>query len=263
MDKDRRQFLKIAGACAVGLSALPLVRAVASERGPAYINIPEALQGKRWAMVVDVKKCQEYQKKNGECSKCIEACHYIHNVPTKIKNEEEIKWIWKDSFEHAFPGTAHEFVPEELKEGPFILLCNHCSNPPCVQVCPTQATFQRADGIVMMDHHRCIGCRYCMAGCPFGARSFNWRDPRPYIEKLNYDYPTRRRGVVEKCTFCAERLGEGLEPACVEACPAKALIFGDLEDPVSEVRRILKEKFTLRRKYELGTYPNVYYIIEA
>ncbi|SFM74520.1 sulfate reduction electron transfer complex DsrMKJOP subunit DsrO [Thermodesulforhabdus norvegica] len=261
MNKDRRTFLKISGACAVGLSALPFVKAVAQEKkGPAYVNLPEAITGKRWAMVVDVPKCQEYQRRHGECTRCSEACHTVHNVPT-IEGEEEIKWIWQDTFEHAFPGTAHEYVPEELREGPFILLCNHCANPPCVQVCPTKATFQREDGIVMMDHHRCIGCRYCMAGCPFGARSFNWRDPRPYIKQLNYDFPTRRRGVVEKCTFCPERLAVGLQPACVEACPAKALIFGDLEDPVSEVRRILKEKFTLRRKFELGTYPNVYYIV--
>lgn len=261
MDKERRTFLKIAGSCTLGFSALPIVKVVAQERkGPAYINLPEALSGKRWAMVVDVPKCQEYQRRNGECTRCTEACHSIHNVPN-IEGEEEIKWIWQDSFEHAFPGTAHEYVPKELREGPFILMCNHCTNPPCVRVCPTKATFQRADGVVMMDHHRCIGCRYCMAGCPFGARSFNWKDPRSYIAKLNYDFPTRRRGVVEKCTFCTERLATGLKPACVEVCPAKALIFDDLENPVSEVRRILKEKFTLRRKFELGTGPNVYYIV--
>jgi molybdopterin-containing oxidoreductase family iron-sulfur binding subunit len=266
MDEKRRNFLKITGACVLGVSLLPALKASAAkqvaetvEKGPAYKTNPKALHGKRWAMVVDVKRCQE-QNKKGECRKCIEACHSLHNVPT-IPNEKEVKWIWKDNFEHAFPGTAHEYVPEEFKEGPFILLCNHCSNPACVRVCPTKATFQRPDGIVMMDHHRCIGCRYCMAGCPFGARSFNWRDPKLYLTQLNYDYPIRRRGVVEKCTFCDERLAEGLLPACVEACPAKALIFGDLDDPSSEVRRILSKRLSLRRKLEVGTQPNVYYLV--
>ena len=149
-----------------------------------------------------------------------------------------------------------------MKENPFILLCNHCSNPPCVQVCPTKATFKRKeDGVVMMDFHRCIGCRYCMAGCPFGARSFNWGDPRPYIKDANMQFPTRRKGVVEKCNFCAERLAVGQIPLCVEACKAKALVFGDVMDPESEVRKLLAENYTLRRKVELGTRPNIYYII--
>jgi molybdopterin-containing oxidoreductase family iron-sulfur binding subunit len=114
----------------------------------------------------------------------------------------------------------------------------------------------------MMDFHRCIGCRYCMAGCPFGARSFNFRDPRPYIKtELNPTFPTRDRGVVEKCNFCEERLGAGKMPACVEACKCKALSFGDLEDPGSEVRKALGSQYSIRRKPELGTEPGVYYII--
>ena len=100
-----------------------------------------------------------------------------------------------------------------------------------MRVCPTQATWKREDGIVMMDWHRCIGCRYCMAACPYGSRSFNWLDPRPYIHNPNPEFPTRTKGVVEKCNFCAERLGTGRPPACVEACPEKALVFGDLADP--------------------------------
>ena len=113
----------------------------------------------------------------------------------------------------------------------------------------------------MMDWHRCIGCRYCMAACPYGSRSFNWFDPRPYISELNPDYPTRTKGVVEKCTFCEERLAKGQAPLCVEACPEKALVFGNLADPKSEVRRLLDARFSIRRKPELGTHPEVFYLV--
>ena len=127
-----------------------------------------------------------------------------------------------------------------MAERPFPLLCNHCQNPPCVRVCPTKATFQRPDGIVAMDYHRCIGCRYCMAGCPYGSRSFNFRDPKPFIDKetRNPEFPARMRGVVEKCNFCVDRLAQGLMPACVEASKG-AIAFGDLDDPESEVRKLL------------------------
>jgi molybdopterin-containing oxidoreductase family iron-sulfur binding subunit len=100
-----------------------------------------------------------------------------------------------------------------------------------------------------------------MAGCPYGSRSFNWRDPRPFIKNQQKDFPTRTRGVVEKCTFCDERIARGLLPACVEACDSKALVFGDLEDPESGVRKILSDNFSIRRKPGLGTQPEVYYII--
>ena len=113
----------------------------------------------------------------------------------------------------------------------------------------------------MMDWHRCIGCRYCMAACPYGARSFNWVNPRPHIKTLNPDFPTRTKGVVEKCTFCSERLVKGQMPACVEACPEKALVFGDVNDPKSEIRQLLAGNYTLRRRPELGTGPNIYYLV--
>jgi Fe-S-cluster-containing dehydrogenase component len=113
----------------------------------------------------------------------------------------------------------------------------------------------------MMDYHRCIGCRFCIAACPYGARSFNFRDPRPFIRKLNPDFPTRSKGVVEKCSFCQERLEVGLLPACVEACKARVLIFGDLDDPDSEVYKVLMERNHIRRKPALGTYPSVFYLV--
>jgi molybdopterin-containing oxidoreductase family iron-sulfur binding subunit len=113
----------------------------------------------------------------------------------------------------------------------------------------------------MMDWHRCIGCRYCIAACPYGSRSFNWIDPRPYVKHLTSEFPTRSKGVVEKCTFCAERLAQGKPPACVAACEANALLFGDLEDPSSPAREALRSGYTIRRKAELGTMPEVYYIV--
>jgi Fe-S-cluster-containing dehydrogenase component len=106
--------------------------------------------------------------------------------------------------------TMPTHTSEEMDHRPFLVLCNHCENPPCVRACPTQATFKReSDGIVLMDFHRCIGCRFCMAACPYGSRSFNFRDPRPFIEEHQQSIPTRMKGVVEKCNFCAERLAVG------------------------------------------------------
>jgi Fe-S-cluster-containing dehydrogenase component len=113
----------------------------------------------------------------------------------------------------------------------------------------------------MMDWHRCIGCRYCMAACPYGSRSFNWVDPRPYLPAQNPDFPTRTTGVVEKCTFCEDRIGKGEMPACVEACPPGAMVFGNLHDANSQIRELLRTRYTIRRKPELGTNPQIYYIV--
>jgi molybdopterin-containing oxidoreductase family iron-sulfur binding subunit len=217
-------------------------------------------------MVVDMTKMDKMIM-----AKAIEACHRIHNVPNMGDPKREIKWIWAETYEHTFPGQNHEYMAERYEGHNFLLLCNHCTNPPCCRVCPTQATWKREeDGIVMMDFHRCIGCRFCMAACPYGVRSFNWGDPRKAPEELNPGfptnpvYPTRTKGVVEKCNFCEERIAIGKYPACVEAArelKAGVLTFGDLEDPESEARRLLREHYTIRRKPELGTGPNVYYII--
>jgi molybdopterin-containing oxidoreductase family iron-sulfur binding subunit len=182
-------------------------------------------------------------------------------VPAIADKLHEVKWIWKEPFKNAFAVGEGEIANARIQEGPYPVFCNHCDSPPCVRVCPTRATWQRDDGIVMMDSHRCIGCRYCMAACPYGSRSFNWVDPRPHIARLNPGFPTRTKGVVEKCTFCPERIAEGKRPACVEACPAGAMVFGDLEDPASAVRTALNSHFAIRRKPELGTRPEVYYIV--
>jgi molybdopterin-containing oxidoreductase family iron-sulfur binding subunit len=189
----------------------------------------------------------------------VEACHKAHNVPT-IPGPKEVKWIWDDTFEHAFANDPSPMLPHDVEKRHFFLLCNHCTNPSCVRVCPAGATYKTPGGLVAIDYHRCVGCRFCMAACPYGSRSFNFQDPRPFITDLNPAFPTRMRGVVEKCTFCAERLEKGLLPACVEASNG-AIVFGDLNDPDSIVRRVLAKNFSLRRKPDLGTDPGVYYII--
>jgi len=263
MRADRRTFMKIAGLTVVGLSLRPTVDALAGGEQVESANQTAptgALTAKRWAMVVDETKCW----KDSGCTDCIEACRKAHNIPTFDDPKSEIKWIWTEQFEEVFPEQAQRLVATASLAGkPVTLLCNHCQNPPCVKVCPTQATFQRADGIVMMDEHRCIGCRYCMVACPFGARSFNFRDPRTGLDlsKANPDFPTRTRGVVEKCNFCVERLAKGQMPACVDACEEKALVFGDVEDRNSEVRKLLEARLSLVRRPELGTEPQVYYIV--
>lgn len=258
MEVTRRTFLKLGGLSLLGLLAAPALDILARADLTRVLGNPEAVAAKRWALAVDMRKCWENGK--GTCQDCLLACRQAHNVPDIPDPQEEIKWIWTEPYENAFPGQEHPFA-RDLAGRPFLVLCNHCADPPCVRVCPTRATFKREDGIIMMDYHRCLGCRYCLAACPYGARSFNFRDPRPFIRNLNPAYPTRERGVVEKCNFCEERLAAGLAPACVAACRYGALVCGDLEDPRSPVREILRTRYTIRRKPELGTRPNVYYVV--
>jgi Fe-S-cluster-containing dehydrogenase component len=266
MERTRRSFLKVAGISALGAGAVgtgPVLDALASGGGHGgethtirMMPGADALRAKRWGMVIDTRKLA----RSSDVEPLVEACHKAHNVPHLPDKNHEIKWIWETEFKHAFPGNESEYLNEAAEHSPFPVLCNHCDNPPCVRACPTEATFKAKNGIVMMDFHRCIGCRFCMAACPFGARSFNFRDPEPFIPEVNKKFPRRTKGVVEKCNFCAERLAVGKMPACVEASGG-ALAFGDLDDPHSEVREILRENFTIRRKQELGTEPSVYYIV--
>ncbi len=261
MNANRRKFLKIAGlsafALGTGLSGLLGAEAQAAVAPGRYEHGPKTLRAGRWAMVIDTRKF----KNVNDYAPLIKACHEAHNVPAN-KGPHEIKWLWTDSYAAGFPDDANQFTPEKFKSGQFPLLCNHCENPPCVRVCPTQATYRMEDGIVAMDYHRCIGCRFCMAGCPYGARSFNYVDPRLSLSDPapNPEFPTRMPGVVEKCTFCAERLAVGKLPACVEASNG-ALLFGDLNNPKSNVRKALAENFSIRRKPTLGTQPGVYYLV--
>ena len=260
MPLDRRKFIKLSGLTVLGLAGGSPARIFAQETPAETESEPgiHPLTAKRWAMVINLRECMAHP----DCSDCVSACNHVHNVPQFDNKKDEIKWIWKDTFPHIFEDAEHEYLKEDIKHAPVLALCNHCDNPPCVRVCPTQATWKREkDGIVMMDWHRCIGCRYCVVACPYGARSFNWRDPRPFIKDIQTDFPTRMRGVVEKCIFCEDRLSKGQIPACVEACKYGAMAFGDLEDPDSNVRQLLSNNFTIRRKPGLGTQPEVYYIV--
>jgi Fe-S-cluster-containing dehydrogenase component len=271
MGVDRREFLKIAGyATLFGLGGKAAIDILAPGELEAATEGVPLTEGKRWSMVIDMRKCLAKQDKGG-CKDCILACNRQHNVPDWGDPRIAIKWIWQDEYEHVFPDQPNEFIDEGVEGKKFLLLCNHCYNPPCVRVCPTQATFKREwDGIVEMDMHRCIGCRFCMAACPYGSRSFNFGIPRQAPKKLNPGFPTnkafpeRSKGVVEKCNFCTELIEKGELPACVQACDkikVNALHFGDLANPDSNVRELLREHYSIRRKPALGTGPNVFYII--
>lgn len=159
--------------------------------------------------------------------------------------------------------------------------CQMCENPPCQKVCPVKATYTDDRGVVLVDYERCIGCRYCISACPYGVRQFNWEDPKKAKARTGglqgYDYgypfdyrdqdgrlvytPDRPKGVVEKCTFCVQYTdGQKQLPACVRACPAKARVFGDLDDPNSEISKLVGERQTYRLLEDLGTSPKVFYL---
>lgn len=161
--------------------------------------------------------------------------------------------------------------------------CQMCDNAPCEKVCPVKATYTDERGVVLINYDRCIGCRYCMSACPYGVRQFNWastkksKEAAKYRQDYGYGYPDphfdkdgslvyapdRPKGVVEKCTFCIQYIDNGELPACVRACPSRARIFGDLDDPSSEVSRLVKERQSFRLLEELGTQPKVFYLSSA
>jgi len=285
MNETRRNFLKKVGFAAVGVGGgFPLLaaahRALEVSTGAVTGAVtPSGSQKTQWCMVVDIQKCLNDDVR----SACSQACHSAHNVPQISDAEEDVKWMWTENYEDAFPDQANRcaedypYASDPMKGEPVLVLCNHCTDPACTKVCPTVATWRREeDGIVMMDMHRCIGCRYCMAACPYGARSFNWSDPRKKDSDGNFvffegdelpsKFPARTKGVVEKCNFCAERLREGLKPACVESANQVdggegALTFGNLADPDDDVSKLLRKEHTIVRKLSAGTGPNVFYIL--
>jgi Fe-S-cluster-containing dehydrogenase component len=204
------------------------------------------------------------------CRRCVHACIEENNQ----SRDPEIQWIRVLEFERSSalrginleegnPYYEHEEVPDE---GKFYIpiSCMQCEDSPCTNVCPTGATWTEPDGIVVVDYDWCIGCRYCMAACPYGARHFNWGEPNVPAEDVNPDMHIlgnrpRKRGVVEKCTFCIQRVRKGEYPACHEACPVGARKFGNLLDPDSEIRYLLKHKRTFVLKAELETNPKFFY----
>jgi molybdopterin-containing oxidoreductase family iron-sulfur binding subunit len=199
----------------------------------------------RYGMVIDLKKCVG-------CMACTIACK------TANYTRPGIFWnVVKDQEFGRYPSVSRIFLP---------ILCMHCENAPCVEICPTGASYRRDDGIVMIDYDKCVGCKSCIESCPYGARYFN-EDPTGYFglqltanEKIGYEQ--HKIGVVEKCTFCADRLKQGKEPACVQTCVGKARYFGDLDDPYSEVSKLKRGKHGVQLKREFGTNPSVYYLLD-
>ncbi len=233
----------------------------------------------RYGMVIDLSRCMG-------CKSCVEAC--------KIENNTGEGMFWMHVFRKetgTYPNVRWTFTPRP---------CQHCDNAPCVKVCPVGARFKREDGLVLTDFDRCIGCRYCEVACPYGVNYFNWKKPErnqyydwegkegdnvygaggvqdnigkaipPYQNpdhEKKYGEDKRLvsgghhyKGVVGKCTFCVHRIDKGLLPACVATCPVQTLHFGDLDDPNSEVSKLLGQKRSFRLLENLGTDPRVYYL---
>jgi molybdopterin-containing oxidoreductase family iron-sulfur binding subunit len=209
-----------------------------------------------------------------DLSRCIgcRRCEYACVDENNQSQDPQIHWITVLRFKKGEKWVDLEesekyYNPPLVPEADYFYMpvqCQQCENPPCVKVCPTQATWKEPDGIVVIDYNWCIGCRYCMAACPYGARRFNWAEPNRKPEEINVKTHylgnrPRYKGVVEKCTFCIQRTRNGRYPACVEACPVGARKFGNLLDPDSEIRYAIEHKRVFRLKEDLNTYPKFYY----
>ncbi len=188
------------------------------------------------------------------CHTCSMACKMQNNVPMGMMwNRVVVEGCESEvQAQGAYPNLTRTYVP---------VACQHCENPACQRVCPTGATYKDDKGRVEIDYDKCIGCRMCMAACPYNARSFNWEEPKrdPDFNYGGSRVPVRPRGVAEKCTLCKERTDAGDVPMCVRSCPAEARVFGDLDDPNSEVSRRIKEKDAHVLLPEQGTRPQVHY----
>ncbi len=225
----------------------------------------------KWGMVIDLDRCTA-------CQACVTACQAENNLPPTGEAEGRLgrAFTWMEMI--PFIGEGERLhVTERLLPRP----CLHCDHPPCVKVCPVGATFLNEEGIVGQIFSRCIGCRYCTTACPYTARYFNWREPRwpePMAKHLNPDVSVRPMGVVEKCTFCHHRLQNARDqaraekrslrqgeytPACVDACPSGAMIFGDLSNPNSEVAKLSRGRRAMKLLEDLGTEPKVIYLREG
>lgn len=216
------------------------------------VKARKGIPGRKFVMVIDLSRCKNAKR-------CQEGCRKMHNLP------QDVNWLKVLKMQDS-EDTAPYWMPS---------LCLHCDNPPCVKVCPVDATYKRSDGLVLIDNVRCIGCRFCMAACPYSARSFNWSKPKHSEELENTDYSPeksipRKIGTVEKCDFCADSLRNGELPHCVKSCPNGVYYMGDIyEDAVSNgaetVRfsELIREKAGYRLFEDLGTEPIVYYLPPA
>lgn len=227
------------------------------------IETPPPVPGVRFGMVIDLGLCMG-------CRRCSYACKLENNVPDTINPPYIMVFetLYKPGqiIDYKNPLKKHKngngLMYTRLRRDRMYMpvQCNHCKDAPCAQVCPTKATNKSSDGIVMMDYNKCIGCRYCMAACPYNARRFNWWEPEIPPEKINPLVPVRQHGVVEKCTFCVHRTRRGKTTRCVEVCPNKARTFGNINDPNSKVSQLIASERTFRLKEGLNTGPNIWYL---
>ncbi len=239
----RREVLRGAGALLATLLA-PGVTLYSFGAGEAQARSPSepASPKVRWGFLIDLNKCSK------DCSACVDACNDENGLKSSGRPEIDAQWIRKVTLKDQRTGLVRE-TP---------VMCQHCEKPPCVDVCPTGASFKRADGIVLVDKHNCIGCRYCMMACPYKARSFVHEEHDD--QKVN---APRGKGTVEGCNMCVDRIDAGRKPACVERCGATgggAMMFGDLNDANSEIAKAVRAQSsaTIRADLELG--PNVSYL---
>jgi molybdopterin-containing oxidoreductase family iron-sulfur binding subunit len=227
---------------------------------PVTVSGAQAIPGVEFAYALDLSRCIG-------CRRCVYACVEENNQ----SRDPQVQWIKVFSMEKSkgidFTEADPYYQPADVpEEGHFYVptACQQCRNPPCTKVCPTGATWTDPDGIVVIDYDWCIGCRYCMAACPYGARHFNWGEPTLSKDQVNPNTHylgnrPRPKGVVEKCTFCIQRTRAGRYPACVEVCPVGARKFGNLLDPDSEIRYIIEHKRVLVLKQDLNTMPKFFY----
>jgi molybdopterin-containing oxidoreductase family iron-sulfur binding subunit len=222
---------------------------------------------RRWGMTIDLDRCTG-------CQACVVACHAENNLPVSSPGEaargRAVHWIRVDRYyEGTFPDVKVKYMP---------VLCQHCDEAPCEPVCPVYATYHNAEGLNVQVYNRCVGTFYCANNCPYTVRYFNWfapEWPEPLQLQHNPDVAVRPGGVMEKCTFCIQRIKrtkqdaaqEGrpvadgdVQPACVQSCPAEAMAFGDLNDPNSKVSRLAESGRATRLMEELGTKPKVIYL---
>lgn len=218
-----------------------------------------------WGYGLDLSRCIG-------CRRCVYACVKENN---QSRVNPQLQWIrvlrLKKGSLINLEHTEHYYNPETVPEPGFMYMpvqCQQCENPPCVRVCPVKATWKEPDGIVAVDYNWCIGCRYCMAACPYKGRVFNWAEPNIPPDELNTQVHyignrPRMKNVVEKCTFCVQRVRRGRYPACVEICPTGTRKFGNLLDRNSEIRYLIENKRVFRLKEDFNTEPKFYYFFSA
>ena len=254
---SRRQLLKVMAAAGVSAAVAPVLPSILTVEGSesdSAQTTPGATRLRRWAMVIDLRYCDGCQSID-KPPQCTAACIEGHFIP------EPMEWI--DVYGHELPGGGTQFFPTP---------CMQCQNAPCVNVCPVGATWSTPEGVVLIDQNRCIGCRLCLAACPYERRFFTWGEPPSPPQSIFVEYSPEhqvpmKKGVVYKCDFCPEMARAGRLPFCAQACPNNAIYYGDLEEDIAtngedvvDLSRFLTDNHAYTQKAELGTEPRVYYI---